>query len=468
VFLYVLIDMNDVELLRSFRESRSEEAFREMVNRHLGMVYAVALRQMRKPELAEEVAHAVFIALARKADALSDRTILAGWLYRATRFAASKLLRDEERRVRHEKEAAMEYFNNSPAEPDEAAWIELSPLVFETLDSLSRRDRDAILLRFVENRSFAEVGAALGATEAAAKMRTTRALDKLRKRLSKRGVAVAAASLATGLVSAQVHALPPNLGVLINSVVLGHSTPTASAVSLAGAILSALKWAQLKIATVCAGILVLALGIAGFAITQNAGIGSFVAQPNDVVRRNGWIVDGRNVRSEVHRGQVAIDFDSQPDRGIAWRKGTSLSEGVIEVDIAALTGHMGVAFWVQDSQHYSAIYFRPQNRPEDPVNGGHGVQYVALPQYSWERLRGEKPGTYENSVSLPAADSGLWFHVRIEVSPAQVRAFVNGSTMPCLVVNNLLTTNTTGSVGVFMGTGSPGIFSNLKAKSVRK
>jgi hypothetical protein len=99
---------------------------------------------------------------------------------------------------------------------------------------------------------------------------------------------------------------------------------------------------------------------------------------------------------------------------------------------------------------------------------GYGVQYVALPQYGWERIRGEKLGTYENSVSLPAADSGLWFHVRIEVSPAQVRTFVNGSTMPCLVVNNLLTTNTTGSVGVFMGTGSRGIFSNLKAKSARK
>src|SRR5262249_27467654 len=231
----------DAEQLRSFRETGSEEAFREMVHRHLGMVYSVAWRQIRKPDLAEEVAHAVFIALARKANALSDRTVLAGWLYRATRFAASKLLRDEERRVRHEKEAAVEYFNGFSAEPSEAAWMELSPLVFETLDSLSRKDRDAILLRFVENRSFAEVGAALGATEAAAKMRTTRALDKLRKRLNKRGLAVLAASLATGLGAAPVNALPQNLDVSINAVALGQIMPTDSSILLAGTILRGFK-----------------------------------------------------------------------------------------------------------------------------------------------------------------------------------------------------------------------------------
>ncbi len=96
--------MNDLELLRSYRETGSEEAFRELVDRHLGMVYSVALRHLRNPDWADEVAHAVFIALARKARSLSERTVLAGWLYRATRFATSKLLRDEERRARHEKE----------------------------------------------------------------------------------------------------------------------------------------------------------------------------------------------------------------------------------------------------------------------------------------------------------------------------------------------------------------------------
>ena len=462
--------MNDIELLRCFRETQSDEAFRELVRRHVGMVYAVALRRVRNADWADEVAHAVFIALARKARSLSDRTILAGWLYRATRFAAGKLLRDEERRARHEKEAAMASLNDCSRDQEAISCEDLSPLVFETLDTLSRRDRDAILMRFLENRSFAEVGAAMGTTEAAAKMRTGRALEKLRERLNKRGAHVVLAALSAGLTAATFTLPPTELVASVSSAALGHTAATSSATSLAGSALSAFTWAKVKIAA--AVVLVLIMGGATTITTligaRSGAIQRLMARPDDIVRRNRWLVDGRNVRSVVHQGQSAVDFDSQPGQGIGWREGFTLSEGVIEADIAAFTGHVGLAFWVQDSQHYSAIYFRPQNRPEDPVNGGRGVQYVALPQYGWERLRREKPGTYENSVSLPPADSGVWFHARIEVSPAQVRVFVNNSTMPCLLVTNLLTTNTTGSVGLFMGSGSPGIFSNLKAKPARK
>src|SRR5438093_4972330 len=179
--------MNDLELLRSYRETGSEEACRELVDRHLGMVYSVALRQVRNTDWADEVAHAVFIALARKAGSLSERTVLAGWLYRATRFATGKLLRDEERRARHEKEAALAHLTDCSAEEDSTSWMELSPLVFETLDILGRKDRDAILIRFIENRSFAEVAVAMGTSEAAAKMRTGRSLEKLRQLTYKRG-----------------------------------------------------------------------------------------------------------------------------------------------------------------------------------------------------------------------------------------------------------------------------------------
>src|SRR5437763_6766405 len=105
--------MNDLELLRRYRDTGSEEAFRELVDRHLGMVYSVALRQVRNTDWADEVAHAVFIALARKAGSLSERTVLAGWLYRATRFATGKLLRDEERCALHVKKSVMDYLNYS-------------------------------------------------------------------------------------------------------------------------------------------------------------------------------------------------------------------------------------------------------------------------------------------------------------------------------------------------------------------
>src|SRR5262249_19824720 len=137
-------------------------------------------------------------------------------------------------------------------------------------------------------------------------------------------------------------------------------------------------------------------------------------------------------------------------------------------DIAAFTGHIGVAFWIRDSQHYSAVYFRPQNPPEDPVTGRRGVQYVALPEYGWERLRRERGGAYENSASLPPPDSGAGYHVRLGVRRSKVRAFIDHSPKPCLVIDDVLTANTTGSVGFFVGDESLAIMSNLKVKPAGK
>src|SRR5438132_9280205 len=98
--------MEDMALLREYAASNSEEAFRTLVDRHLDMVYATAFRQVNDRELAEEVAQAVFVALARKASSIPKATILAGWLFRAARFAAAKAARGESRRLHWEREAA--------------------------------------------------------------------------------------------------------------------------------------------------------------------------------------------------------------------------------------------------------------------------------------------------------------------------------------------------------------------------
>jgi len=76
----MITDMDDHELLRKYDRERSEEAFRELVDRHLGMVYAAARRMVRDWHLAEEVAQDVFCTLARKAGTVRPPQVIAGWL----------------------------------------------------------------------------------------------------------------------------------------------------------------------------------------------------------------------------------------------------------------------------------------------------------------------------------------------------------------------------------------------------
>lgn len=236
--------MDDHELLRRYAAEGSEDAFRLLVERHGGLVYSVALRQLRHSHQAEEVTHAVFAALAKKAARLRAGTVLAGWLYRATRFAAAKLQRDEERRQRREQEAAMMMHVQGDSEPG-AAWEQIMPLLDAELESLGDKDRSAVLLRFFEDRSFKEVGEALGASEDAAKMRVSRALDKLRRRFLKRGVSLSVTALAGAFGSealASTATAPPGLAVSVTKTCMAEGVSSA----LVGAITRKLIWWQWK------------------------------------------------------------------------------------------------------------------------------------------------------------------------------------------------------------------------------
>ena len=147
--------LDDVELLRLYAEERSEAAFTELVGRRIDLVYAVALRRTGgDAHRAQDAAQRVFTDLARKAAALAQRPTLTGWLYRSAQFAAADLMRSEQRRQAREMEAQRmdEIQNQAGGEPD---WRELRPVLDETLAELNERDRDAVLLRFFEQRPFA-------------------------------------------------------------------------------------------------------------------------------------------------------------------------------------------------------------------------------------------------------------------------------------------------------------------------
>jgi RNA polymerase sigma factor (sigma-70 family) len=201
---------DDRQLLTRFADDGSEAAFGELVARHVALVYSAALRQTGgDAHLAQDIAQLVFTDLARKARALSDNVVLAGWLHRATIFAAKQILRGERRRRAREKEAVT--MNAIQSESENNDWSQIRPLLDEALDRLDKTDRDALLLRFFEQQSLAQIGARLGSNEDAARKRVNRALEKLRAILAGHGVTTTAAALSSAIPADASQTVPAGL-----------------------------------------------------------------------------------------------------------------------------------------------------------------------------------------------------------------------------------------------------------------
>src|SRR5688572_29574286 len=155
----------DSELLARYARNGAEESFAEIVRRHLDLVHSAALRQVRSPQLAEEVAQSTFIKLARQAQQLAPDTILTAWLYQVTRREAIDVVRREARRCLREQIATEMNAMNATA----SDWTHIEPLLDEAMHALDDTDRTAVLLRYFENKSLREVGATLGTSENAAR-----------------------------------------------------------------------------------------------------------------------------------------------------------------------------------------------------------------------------------------------------------------------------------------------------------
>ena len=219
---------DSIDLLVEFAKDRSETAFATLVHRHLNLVYSVALRRCGgQPGLAAEVCQTVFIDLARKAARLSSDIEVAGWLHRHACFVTAKLLRAEHRRRRRE-EIAMQLQTLA----DTTDWSRIAPLLDEALLELPRHDRDPLALRYLEQRTFADVGARLGLSENTARMRVDRALDKLRAKLAKRGVTSTASALAIALAGQAVTAAPAALATTVTTAAVVAAAATASTFGL--------------------------------------------------------------------------------------------------------------------------------------------------------------------------------------------------------------------------------------------
>jgi RNA polymerase sigma factor (sigma-70 family) len=217
---------DDMALVREYADSNSEQAFAKLVSRNINLVYSVARRQVRDPHLAEEITQSVFIILARKAGSLSSKTILSGWLCRTARYISANTVKTQRHRQIREHESHMQSIVD---EPDPSVWGQLAPMLDDALNCLGAKEHDAVVLRFVDGKEFKEVGAALGSTEDAARMRINRAIEKLRKFFAKRGVTVSAAAIAGAIGANSIQAAPAGLGVTITAAALSGTSVTTAA-----------------------------------------------------------------------------------------------------------------------------------------------------------------------------------------------------------------------------------------------
>ena len=235
-------------LLHRYVNDHDERAFAELVERHLNLVFAAALRRTGgRTHLAEEIAQKVFADLARKAAGLVSHPALEGWLYRSTRYAAIDAMRAERRRHKLAQSLAAMTDAASPLDAN-LDWDQLRPVLDEAMDQLKEHDRQLVLLRYFGGLTFSEAGARLNLGEDAARRRAERALDQLRGHLGKRGLTSTTAALGLLLANQPLVAAPTGL---VSSV----TTTALAAAPAGGAGLLTLVFMNKLAAPVCTAIL---------------------------------------------------------------------------------------------------------------------------------------------------------------------------------------------------------------------
>lgn len=361
----------DAELLRRFADNHDQTAFTALVSRHLDLVHSAALRRSGgRSDLAQDISQRVFCGLARKAASLVHHPVLTAWLYQATRFAASDVMRAEYRHSR-DREPWQNAMSVTPQDDQGSGWEELRGELDAALDRLKARDQQVILLRFFRGHSYPEVAAQLSIPENTARMRAERALDKLRHHLERQGVTCASALLGSVLTSQAVTSAPAAAMAAI-STAAGAITPAP--VGLATALLMSKLTAPIAAAFIASALT--AILWTSIAPSAEAEIASLCAENQKLHTAATGSADAKTVAAL--RGQflaqassIATAFEAsrgKPIAGVSDAAAAAVRSPSRHSDRGAATPHDAIMSftWASDSADLAAlsklIYFDEEGR----------------------------------------------------------------------------------------------------------
>jgi RNA polymerase sigma factor (sigma-70 family) len=295
---------DDWALLESYAQHGSHEAFGKIVAKYADFVLSIARRRVRDVQLAEDVTQSVFIVLARRAGALRGGGSLAAWLHRTTLLAAANAIRSENRRLAREK-VAFEIAGNSDAVAvrSDDTLLDLD----DALQQISRADRDVLSLHYLEGRPVIVTAQVLGISAEAAKKRLSRALARLRRRLSP-GVAETSAALSSALGHIAMSA-PGASPIASGNILAGGSD--GRAFTLARDVIHIMKTNALKqfAALITVPLVLLAVGVGIVVMMSGPNANPASAQPasSPVSSRPASLPVSSPVPIDIQTGPTPID-----------------------------------------------------------------------------------------------------------------------------------------------------------------
>ena len=281
----------DNSLIAEFNARRSEGAFAALVRQHVNLVFGTALRQVGDAGAAEEITQNVFVALAQAAGKLGSHPTIAGWLHQTALNKSREWLRSELRRRKREQVAVN--LDLVRVEGD-SVWSPLVPLLDEALLELRETDRQAVILHYMEGRTFQEVGSALGVGEDTARKRVNRCLDQLAQFFHRRGFAVPSLAAGGPLFSLASHMAPAGLAATATTAGLAaaHSAASTSTLTLIKGALKIMAWTKMKTAIVSGVVVLFAIGTTTITVKE--------------------IQDHRTYPWQVHEGMINDAQVNQP------------------------------------------------------------------------------------------------------------------------------------------------------------